>query len=72
MNKETVTEALKLEHRLEQDIQAIHAMFIEPLSAEPTTHSTARAKEACEAIKTATGDLRNVLYNMFFTADSNQ
>lgn len=71
MDKETVTEALKLEHRLEQDIQAIHAMFIEPLSAEPTTHSATRAKKACEAISTATGELRNALYAMFCKADKN-
>ena len=70
MNKETVTEALKLEYKLEQDIAALRETLIKPLSEEPTTHSTTAAKKACEAINTATADLRNALYGMFLKGDN--
>ena len=71
MDKETVTEALKLEYKLEKDIEALRETLIRPLSAEPTTHSANKAREACEAINTATADLRNVLYGMFLKGGNN-
>lgn len=70
MDKQTATEALKLEHKLERDIEALQETLIRPLSTEPTTHSATKAKEACEAISTATADLRNVLYSMFLKSDT--
>ena len=70
MGKQNITETLKLEHCLEKDIQALRKTLIKPLSAEPHTNSATRANEACEAVKTATEDLRKLLRNMFFKADS--
>lgn len=70
MDKETVTEALNIEYKLEQNVEALHKTLIKPLSEEPATHSATAAKKACEAINTATGDLRKVLYNMFLSSDT--
>ncbi|MCH5158640.1 MAG: hypothetical protein J1F33_05535 [Clostridiales bacterium] len=68
MNKETTTETLKLKYKLEQGIETLRGTLIKPLPAKSTTHSAHKAKETCEAINTATADLRNVLYSMFLNS----